>query len=240
MIKLLLLLFKSKFLLSAGTMLLSIALYAWQFGWPFAVGFVLLMLVHELGHFVAARQRGLDVGLPTFIPFVGAWVELKDMPHNVATEAYVAVAGPIAGTLASMALFWASESTGSHLLLALAYSGFFINLINLIPMMPFDGGRVVAIVSPKIWLVGLPIALAVWLWRPSPLLLIIMLLALPSLWQAWRSFRGHPDAVPDHLPADYYNAPAELRLKYGALYIGLVVFLAVMCYELHESLTHLR
>ena len=61
--------------------------YALVFGWWYAVGFVLLIFVHEMGHYLAARQRGLDVGAPTFIPFVGAWIELKDMPHDVETEA---------------------------------------------------------------------------------------------------------------------------------------------------------
>ncbi|MBI1771422.1 MAG: site-2 protease family protein, partial [Burkholderiales bacterium] len=77
MMKLLLLLFSgvkfSKLLASGGTMIISVAVYAWIFGWWYAVGFVLLMFVHEMGHFIAARQRGLDVGLPTFIPFLGAW-----------------------------------------------------------------------------------------------------------------------------------------------------------------------
>src|SRR5258706_14082084 len=92
-----------KVLITGGTMLLSVFAYALVFGWWYAVGFVLLILVHEMGHFVAARMRGLDVGAPTFIPFVGAWIELKTMPHDAETEAYVGVAGPLAGPAASVA-----------------------------------------------------------------------------------------------------------------------------------------
>ena len=107
MIKTLLLLLKAgklgKVLLSGGSMLLSVIAYSWIFGWWYAIGFVALIFVHEMGHYVAARQRGLDVGAPTFIPFVGAWVQLKDMPHNAETEAYVGIAGPLAGTLAGAA-----------------------------------------------------------------------------------------------------------------------------------------
>ena len=92
MTKLLLLIFGGlklgKVLMSAGTMLASIAVYALFYGWRFAAGFVALLLVHEAGHYLAAQRR-LGVGLPTFIPFVGAWIQLKEMPHDAETEAYV-------------------------------------------------------------------------------------------------------------------------------------------------------
>ena len=78
---------------TGGTMLLSLAVYATIWGWRYAAGFVALLLVHEMGHYVAARQCGLDVGAPTFIPFVGAWIALKDQPHDAEVEAYVAMAG---------------------------------------------------------------------------------------------------------------------------------------------------
>src|SRR6478672_11156661 len=90
-----------KLFLTSGTMLLSVFAYSWVFGWPYAVGFVALILVHEMGHFVAARKRGLDVGAPTFIPFVGAWIQLKEMPHDAETEAYIGISGPIAGSVAA-------------------------------------------------------------------------------------------------------------------------------------------
>src|SRR5256885_11645497 len=95
----------SKVLLTGGTMLLSVFAYALLFGWWYAVGFVLLIFVHEMGHYAAARQRGLDVGAPTFIPFVGAWISLKQLPHDVETEAYVGMAGPLAGTLGAIACY---------------------------------------------------------------------------------------------------------------------------------------
>src|SRR5262245_34328278 len=109
-----------KVLTTGGTMLLSIVVYAFVFGWWYAVGFVALILVHELGHYAAARQRGLDVGAPTFIPFVGAWIELKDAPMDVETEAYVAVAGPFVGTLGALACYALARQYDSTLMLALA------------------------------------------------------------------------------------------------------------------------
>jgi hypothetical protein len=137
------------------------------------VGFVALLLIHEMGHYVAARHRGLDVGLPTFIPFVGAWVELKDLPHDAETEAYVGMAGPLVGSAGALACFYLARDQGSSLLLALAYSGFFLNLFNLIPLAPFDGGRITAAISPRLWLLGAPLLVALFFYSPSPLLILM-------------------------------------------------------------------
>src|SRR5471032_1506882 len=114
-----------KVALTGGTMIISVFAYALVFGWWYAVGFVLLIFVHEMGHFLAARQRGLNVGAPTFIPFVGAWIMLKDLPHNAETEAYVGLAGPVAGTVASIICFGLAMALHSNLLLALSYAGLF-------------------------------------------------------------------------------------------------------------------
>src|SRR5436190_6784613 len=172
-----------KVLVTGGTMLLSVFAYALLFGWWYAVGFVLLIFVHEMGHYAAARQRGLDVGAPTFIPFVGAWIALKQLPHDVETEAYIGMAGPVAGTLGAIACYVLAREYGSNLLLALAYAGFFLNLFNLIPLSPFDGGRITAIISPRVWLLGVPILIALFFYRPSPLLIIVAILAAPQVWK---------------------------------------------------------
>jgi Zn-dependent protease len=217
-----------KILMSSGTMLVSVVAYAFLFGWWYAVGFVALIFVHEMGHYVAARRRGLDVGLPTFIPFLGAWIELKDMPHNAETEAYVGIAGPLAGTLGALACYYLARSTGSDLLLALAYAGFFINLFNLIPLRPFDGGRISAVVSPKLWFVGVPVLIALFFYRPSPLLIVIALLAAPHIWSVLRGTEANN--------REYYLSSMETRVSYATLYIGLAAFLAIMCHDLSEQL----
>src|SRR5262249_40680923 len=159
--------------------------YALMFGWAYAVGFVALLLVHEMGHFIAARQRGLNVGAPTFIPFVGAWIELKELPHDAETEAYVGVAGPLVGSVGALACFYLARYTGTTLLLALAYSGFMLNLFNLIPLSPFDGGRITAAISPRLWLLGAPLLVALFFYSPSPLLILMAILALPNVLKAW-------------------------------------------------------
>jgi len=219
-----------KVLLTGGTMLLSMVTYSFIFGWPYAVGFVLLILFHEMGHYVAARQRGLDVGAPTFIPFVGAWIQLKDQPMNVETEAYVGFAGPVAGTAAAMACYYLGREQESQLLLALAYSGCMLNLFNLIPLSPLDGGRITAIISPKVWLLGIPLLGALFLYNPSPMLILIAFFAYPQIKQAlW------PDKH-NLQPEGYYEASMNDRVNYGVLYLGLVGFLAVMTYQLHLQL----
>lgn len=232
--KALLLLFKfaklGKLMTTGGTMLLSVFAYAFVYGWRYAAGFVALLFAHELGHYAAARQKGLAVGMPTFIPFVGAWIEMKEMPKDAQTEAYVGIAGPVAGTTAALACYYLARGFDSRLLLALAYAGFFLNLFNLIPVSPLDGGRITAILSPRVWLVGVPVLLALFFWHPSPMLVLIGVLAIPQLIAAWK----HDPATAEN--AAYYKVSLENKLTYGAFYIGLVAFLALMTYNLHTTL----
>lgn len=209
------------------TMLISLGAYSLIFGWRFALGFIALILVHEMGHFLAARQRALPVSAPTFIPFVGAWIELKDQPMDVETEAYVASAGPFLGTVAATLVYFWGSHTGSGLLLAVAYSGFFLNFFNLIPLPPLDGGRMTAILSPRIWFVGAPLMIGLMLYRPSPLLLLIAIASLPALRKAWNFDPADPENQA------YYSVPAAMRVEYGVFYLGLAAFLAVMTQSVH-------
>jgi Zn-dependent protease len=223
-----------KVLLTGGTMILSVFAYALVFGWWYAVGFVALIFVHEMGHFLAARQRGLEVGAPTFIPFVGAWIELKDLPHDVETEAWIGLAGPLLGSVGALGCYYLYRSTGEPLFLALSYAGFFLNLFNLIPVSPFDGGRITAILSPRIWLLGAPLLAALFLWRPSPLLILMAVLAAPHMWKAWTFDPKAAENV-----AYYAVAPAK-RFEYALYYVALAAFLAVMSYEVHEMLERIH
>ncbi len=230
MSSLLLLLFKGKVLISIFSMLATIWVYAQFYGWPFAVGFVLMILVHEMGHYIAAKQRGLDVGLPAFIPFVGAWINLRELPHDSETEAYVAYAGPFVGTLAAFAAYFYGTYVGSELWVAVAYSGFIINLFNLIPVSPLDGGRITQVLSPRIWFLGIPLLVVLFYYSPSPMLILIGLLALPNLRAAWNYNPASPEAL------RYNTVPPMIKLQYAVLYLGLAAVLAVMSYEVHETL----
>jgi Zn-dependent protease len=234
MAKLLLLLLSGvklgKLALTGGSMLLSLIVYAFVFGWRYATGFIALLFVHEMGHYIAARKRGLDVGAPTFIPFVGAWIQLKQMPHDAETEAFVGLGGPLLGSVGALACYFIARSYDSSWLLAVSYAGFFINLFNLIPLSPFDGGRITAVLSPRVWLLGVPVLAALFLWRPSPMLLLMAILAAPQVWQAIRYRKDSPEAQ------TYYAVSTRTKWEYGVCYIVLAAFLAVMTHDVHEML----
>ena len=220
-----------KVALTAGSMVLSIAVYAQIWGWPFAAGFVGLLFVHEMGHVIAARIRGLPVSAPAFTPFMGAFITMQGRPDDAEVEAYVAYGGPFLGTLACFAVyFWAREE-GSNLGLAVAYSGFVLNLFNLLPISPLDGGRITAVLGPRIWLLGAPLLAVAFYLQPSPMLLIIGIIALPHLMAAWRYDPTHPDNV-----AYYGRIPAAAKLEYTILYLGLAALLGIMTYRVHDML----
>jgi len=217
--------------LTAGSMLLSIAVYATIWGWPFAAGFVGLLFAHEMGHVMAARVRGLPVSAPAFIPFMGALIMMKERPADAETEAYVAYGGPFIGTLACFAVYFWAQQTQSSLGLAISYSGFLLNLFNLLPVSPLDGGRITAVLGPRIWLVGAPLLLAVMLYQPSPMLIVIAVIAFPHLRAAWR----YDPAAPEN--QKYYGQiPAAAKLEYTVLYLALALLLALMTYHVHDLL----
>jgi Zn-dependent protease len=215
-----------KVLVSGGSLVLSVIAYSFVFGWRYAVGIVAMLFVREGGHYLAARQRGLEVGAPMFIPFVGAWVALKDKFPDVQTQAEVALAGPLLGSAGALACYLVGVSDGNRLLLAVAYGGFFLNLFNLMPLMPMDGGRVVAAISPKLWLIGVPLLGAFFLGKPSPMLLVLSLLAAPEVWKVIRGEAG----------TAHLSIPPGRRLMFGFQYITLAAGLAVLMLDAHEKL----
>jgi len=211
-------LLKFKVVATAGSMLVSIAAYAWIWGLPFAVGFVVLILVHELGHVLELRRQGVPASAPLFIPFLGAVIGMKELPEDAWREARVALAGPILGSVGAAALWAAGEAAGSDLLVALAFVGFFLNLFNLIPIVPLDGGRAVAALHPAIWFAGLLLMVGLAVVSPNPILILIVILGGLDLWRRWRE-RG--DA------ADYYRLPAWQRATVAVVYLGLATVLAL-------------
>jgi Zn-dependent protease len=167
--------FKLKLFTVVGSAFVSVAAYALIWGWQFGLGFVLLLFVHELGHVAVAKYQGLPVSAPVFIPFMGALILMKEMPQNAWKEAQIALGGPILGSLGAAACWAAGASMDSDLLMALAYVGFFLNLFNLIPVLPLDGGRAIGAVHPVFWVLGaavLVVAAVLWL---SPAILIFSL-----------------------------------------------------------------
>jgi Zn-dependent protease len=155
------------------SMFVTVGAYALLFPWQFAIGLVIMILIHELGHVWAAKRKGLPVSAPTFIPFLGALITMKRHPRDAQTEAYLAFGGPVIGTLGALATFWLAKHLQSDLLFTIAMVGFFLNLINLLPIHPLDGGRIVTAVSRWFWLLGLVGGLAVIFYMKSILFFII-------------------------------------------------------------------
>ena len=210
------LLLKLKVLTTGASMLVSVAAYAWIWGLPFAVGFVLLIFVHELGHVLELRRQGVPASAPLFIPFLGALIGMKELPDDAWKEARVALAGPLLGSVGAAACWVLGEALGSELLVALAFVGFFLNLFNLIPIVPLDGGRAAAALHPALWFVGLLMMVALLVVRPNPVLLLVVVLGGLDLWRRWRE-RG--------AAADYYALTAGQRAVVAAVYLGLVIAL---------------
>jgi Zn-dependent protease len=228
---LLLALAKIKAVSTLGTMFVSIAAYALAFGWPFAVGFVLLLFIHEMGHVIQLRREGVEASAPIFIPFVGAVIAAKSMGEDAAAEARVGLAGPIlgtAGTLVPLAIWLA---TGSDLWRALAYIGFFINLINLMPVLPLDGGRAMAVLGPLVWIAGILIAVAASAIFLGPfMLLFVLLLGGPELYYRFKDRHSEQSR-------EYHSVPTGTRIAVATVYLSLTALLIAGVAETYASRT---
>jgi Zn-dependent protease len=209
---------KLKLLTTAGTAVVSVAAYSLFFGWPLAAGFVVLLFVHEMGHVLQLRREGIKASAPMFIPFLGAVVAMKEMPDDALAEARVGLAGPILGSVGAGLVAIAGGLLNSPLLLALAYIAFFINLINLLPVVPLDGGRAMAAMAPALWFVGFGALVALELWRPNPVLLIIIIFGGLEIYRRWKQRKSGSIEQ-----AAYYRVSPRNRLLVGLVYIGLIV-----------------
>jgi Zn-dependent protease len=203
-------------------------IYAQLFGWAFGVGIVLLILVHESGHVVVARTLGMPVTLPVMIPFLGAFVSMKQQPRTVAQESVMAIGGPILGTIAAglcyLGYLATPDSNTGQLLRALAYFGFLINLFNLVPVTPLDGGRVLSLLSKWFNVAGLAVAAGLLLYEMSvgttvsPVLFLVLIFGAFSTFQRFRSTVLNPA---------YYAVDAQTKLVIGLLYLSLLLALGL-------------
>jgi len=204
---------------TGGTMLLSMWVYAMLYGWWFGVGFVILIFIHECGHLIAAKIFGLKVSAPMFIPFMGAVILLKESPRNAWVEAWIGIAGPIFGALGALGCVLIYQATGNPMYQALAYTGFFLNLFNLAPISPLDGGRVVTALSPWLWVAGYVIMGIFAINHLSIILIVIMVLGLPRLFSL---FRAKTDAQ-----RRYFEVSLSQRFYIATVYFGLIALLIV-------------
>jgi Zn-dependent protease len=213
---------KVKLLSTAGTALVSVAAYAVLWGWRFGAILVVLLLIHEIGHVIQLRREGIRASAPMFIPFLGAVVAMKEMPDDAAAEARVGLAGPLLGSLGAAALLPVYWATGHELWLNLAYVGFFLNLFNLVPVTPLDGGRAMAALTPWMWFVGLfAVALAAFMW-PSPILWLLLVVGALDVYRRWKHLREGGAGA-----RRYYRVARGTRVWVAAVYLVLIAALAL-------------
>lgn len=165
----------------------SLGAYALVYGWKFAAALVYLIYIHEMGHLLAAKRKGIKTSSAIFIPFVGALIALKEEPKNANQEAYLAFGGPLLGTVAflpAIPLFLVTENPFWLLVITL---GAMINLFNLMPVHPLDGGRIVGVISAKLWVVGIIGMVVYMFFRPNPLLILFFILGISKWWNEFRS-----------------------------------------------------
>lgn len=220
---------KLKLVTTGATALVSVAAYSLFWGWPFAAGFVVLIFVHEMGHVIQLRREGIRASAPMFIPFLGAAIFSRSLGDNALAEARVGLAGPVLGTIGSAVAAVAGALTGSDFLLALAYVGFLLNLFNLLPVLPLDGGRAMAAMAPWMWFVGFAALIPlVFVLRGSFILLLVLVFGGREIWRRWRLRRTH-----SLQQAAYYRVSPRNRALVGFVYIGLIVALALGMAETH-------
>ena len=215
---LLLLLPKLKLLTTSASMLVSVAAYALIWGWKFAVGFVALLFVHEMGHFIQMRREGVKPSFMLFIPFLGAAVGARSLGGNALAEARIGLAGPVLGTLGTAALIPVAEATDSDFLRALAFTGFFLNLFNLVPVLPLDGGRAMAAMAPWMWFVGFAAMIGLVFVFPNPILFLVILFGGMETWRRWKQRRNGEEGN-----QAYYRVKPAHRLIVAGVYVALIV-----------------
>jgi Zn-dependent protease len=190
------------------SMLLAFGVYWTQWGMWFALGFVLSIYVHEMGHVAALRRYGIAASAPMFIPGLGAFIRMKQRPVDPHEDARIGLAGPIWGLGATLVAYAAAAAGGGPLWMAIAHVSAWINLFNLLPVWQLDGGRgFAALAKEQRWAATAAIG-AGWFICGDGLLLLLMIVAFV------RSAAGEAPASPDN----------------GALaqYVGLVLALSLL------------
>jgi Zn-dependent protease len=216
--------FKIPALATALTALVSVGAYALLFPWQVAAGIVALLFVHEMGHVIEIRRQGLVATAPIFIPFMGAAVFMRTHAQSPVRQAEIGIAGPIAGTIGALGALVLYRYTGVSIFLVWAYFGFLINLFNLVPVTPLDGGRVLSLLSKWFNVAGLVVAAGLLLYEisvgttVSPVLFLVLIFGAFSTFQRFRSTVLNPA---------YYAVDARTKLTIGLLYLGLLLALGL-------------
>ena len=209
-----------QYLVAGGTLLLSIGAYAIKFPLSLVVGFVVVTVIHEIGHAVVIRAKGLRAGVMVFIPFIGGAVTLKEQPRSAYDDAQIGLAGPIAGTFASLVFLQIYKWNDQPLYLAIAAAGFAVNLLNLLPIGMLDGGRISGAVTKWMWVFGGGALIYKVYQQPNPLMILVLLLVA---FQVYASIVREDDE-------SFYDVTLGQRAGIAAAYFILVVFLGHQTY----------
>ena len=204
-----------------SSMLISIAVYSFHLGWKLSTGFMILLLIHEFGHLLAASWYGTPITAPVFIPYIGAIIGMKKSMRNAWEESVFGISGPILGSLGAFACLGIQQFTGSYYFGELALFGFFLNLFNLIPLADLDGGHVVTALTRWFWLPGYLLMAAFAWYTHAAVPIIALIVFFPSVLSL---FRGK---VPKHISPDYYSISRFKRISMGVLYLSLVIILLI-------------
>ncbi|WP_199884017.1 site-2 protease family protein [Anaerosinus massiliensis] len=205
---------------------ISVLCYALPFDVYFAIGFVLLLFAHEFGHIIAAKVVGLRTSPPIFIPFLGAMVHLKRQPVNAKMTANIAIGGPAMGALSALVCIACYFWTDQKLWLTLAYIACILNLFNLIPSEPLDGGKIVVAISPHFWWLGTMMIGLLFFYTYNMLIFIIFLFSLSRVWKINRT----------NYTETYYQISRKKRWMVFSWYIGLIAVLGIATLYIWELL----
>ncbi len=219
------------------SMLLMIWFYSRTFGWQFAAALIFLIFVHEMGHVIAAKWLGMPVSAPLFIPIFGALIFMKQNPRDAWTEALIGYGGPLAGCIGSWICWFIALQLQEDWVMAVASMSFVINLFNMIPVPPLDGGRICAAISPWFWLIGILLLGAALFYFHSirsaiVIGIIVILFTLPRLKE---TFFGEPT---EEMQA-YYNTHISNRLTMALMYVGLIAALLLGYWDASNHLSYL-
>ncbi|MBA2241558.1 MAG: site-2 protease family protein [Chthoniobacterales bacterium] len=213
---------------SGGSMIFMIWVYAALWGWKWGLGFVLLLLLHECGHLIAAKRFGLKVSAPMFIPFMGAFIALKEAPRNAWIEAGVGIGGPILGSAAALLCHAIGYGLHAPLFIGLAWTAYFLNLFNLTPVGMLDGGRIATALSPWLWVPGLAVLGWIGWTHPNFIIWLVLLMSLPRVFSLFRKRTEEEQR--------FYEVTPAQRWSMAAMYFGLI---AALVFGMHVALDQL-
>ncbi|RBW68988.1 site-2 protease family protein [Bacillus taeanensis] len=165
---------------------ISLAGYAVFYGWKFAFALIYLIFIHEMGHLLAAKRKGIATSPAVFLPFVGAVISMKEAPKDAKTEAYLAYGGPLIGMIGFLPAIPLYAVTNNPFWGLVIMLGAMINLFNLFPVSPLDGGRIVSVLSTKIWFIGLLVMLPLLFFWFSPILILVFIFGFITWWKRAR------------------------------------------------------